>query len=85
MRFVLKATVAVGISFVLFYLMQVLFGGTHCFDCGSKVGFPFSYMQEGTYASHGRFIWLGFVGDFAIPLGITTAATWVLSRKRFSN
>jgi hypothetical protein len=84
MRFVLRAAVAVGISFVLFFLMQLLFGGTHCFDCGAKVGFPFSYMQDGTYATHGHFIWLGFVADFAISLGITTLATWVLSRKRFS-
>jgi hypothetical protein len=84
MRFVFKTAVAVGISLVLFYLMQLLFGGPHCFDCGAKVGFPFSYMQDGTYATHGHFIWLGFVGDLAIPLGITTLATWVLGRKRFS-
>ncbi len=84
MRFVLRAAVAVGISFALFFLMKLLFGGTHCFDCGAKVGFPFSYMQDGTYATRGHFIWLGFVADFAIPLGITTLATLVLSRKRFS-
>ena len=84
MRFVLRAAVAVGISFALFFLTQLLFGGTHCFDCGAKVGFPFSYMQDGTYATRGHFIWLGFVADFAISLGITTLATLVLSRKRFS-
>ena len=84
MRFALRAAVAVGISFVLFFLMQMLFGGTHCFDCGAKVGFPFSYMQDGTYATQGHFIWLGFVADFAFSVGITTLATWVLSRKRFS-
>ncbi|HVR22478.1 MAG TPA: hypothetical protein VMU26_04090 [Candidatus Polarisedimenticolia bacterium] len=84
MHLVLRAAVAVGISFVPFFLMQLLFGGTHCFDCGAKVGFPFSYMQDGTYGTHGHFIWLGFVADFAIPLGVTTLAKSVLSRKRFS-
>jgi hypothetical protein len=83
MRFVLRAAVAVGISLVLFFLMQLLFGGTHCFDCGAKVGFPFPYMQDGTYATRGHFIWLGLVADFAIPLGIATLATWVLARERF--
>jgi hypothetical protein len=84
MRFVFMAAVVVGISFTLFVLVQLLFGGTHCFDCGAKVGFPFAYMQDGTYATHGHFIWQGFIADIAIPLGITTMATWVLSRKRFA-
>ena len=84
MRFVLKSATTVGIGFVLFYLIQVLLGGTHCFDCGAKVGFPFSYRQEGTYATHGHFIWLGFVVDFAIPLGISALAVWFFTGKRFS-
>ena len=81
MRFALKATITVAISFVLFLLLQWLFGRALCFDCGVKVGFPFSYEQEGTYGTHGHFIWLGFVGDMAIPLGFATLATWVFSRR----
>jgi hypothetical protein len=84
MRFMLKAALLVGISFVLFGLIQVLFGGTHCFDCGAKYGFPFSYMQDGTYATHGHVIWSGLIGDFAITLAISTGAAWVWRKRKVS-
>jgi hypothetical protein len=83
-RFVIKAIIAMGIALVLFFLTQMLFGNSYCFDCGVKVGFPFSYKQEGTYATSGHFIWLGFIGDIAIPLGFSTMAMWVLGRNRVS-
>jgi hypothetical protein len=83
MRFVFKAAVIVGISFVLFYLMQV-FGGTHCFDCGAKVGFPFFYMQDGTYGTHDHIIWPGFIGDFALALCVSTLAAWMWERRKVS-
>lgn len=83
MRFMTKAAIAVGVSVLLFFLTQVLFGNTSCFDCGLKVGFPFPYKQEGTYGTHGHFIWLGFVG-VGISFGITTLVVWVLSRKEKS-
>ncbi len=84
MRFVIKTAVAVVISFVLFYLMQLVFAHSICADCGVKVGFPFSYVQEPTFAAHGHIIWLGIIGDIAITLGFTILAIWVLGRKRFS-
>ena len=57
--FILKSAVAAAMGFVLFGLMQVLLGSAHCFDCGARVGFPFSYMQDGTYATHGHIICRG--------------------------
>jgi hypothetical protein len=80
MRFILKSAVAAAMGFVLFGLMQVLFGSAHCFDCGARVGFPFSYMQEGTYATHGHIIWRGLAADCAVALGFGTMAIWVLWR-----
>jgi hypothetical protein len=82
MRFVIQAAVAVGIAFVVFYLMQLLFANSICDDCGVNVGFPFSYVQEPTFATHGHIIWLGLIGDIAIILAFTTLAIWVLGRKR---
>jgi hypothetical protein len=79
---VLKAAVIVGISFVLFYSMQILFGGSPCFDCGAKFGFPFFYMQDGTYGTHGHLIWPGFIGDFALAFCISTLAAWLWGRKK---
>jgi len=61
--FILKSAVAAAMGFVLFGLMQVLLGSAHCFDCGARVGFPFSYMQDGTYATHGHIIWRGLAAD----------------------
>ena len=84
MRFVLKAVVIVGISFVLFYSMQVLFGGRHCFDCGAKVGFPFFYIQDGTFGTRGHVIWPGFIGDFAFALCISTLAVWMWGKGKVS-
>jgi hypothetical protein len=53
MRFVIESAAAVVTSSALFGAMQ-LFGRAKCFDCGARVGFPLAYMQEGTYAPHGR-------------------------------
>jgi len=76
MRFELQVAVTVGMSFVLFYVMQVLFGGTHCLDCGAKFGFP--------YGTHGHVIWPGFIGDFALALCISTLAVWMWERGKVS-
>ena len=80
MRFIVKSSIAVVIGFVLFGGVQVVLGGSHCFDCGAKVGFPFPYMQEGTFATHGDLIWSGLVADSAIALGFAILATWLVSR-----
>jgi hypothetical protein len=82
MRFALRIAIAVGLSFVLFYVMQVLFGRPHCFDCGVTYGFPFSYVQEGTYATHGHFLWPGFIGDFTIAFAISALAIVRFTRKK---
>jgi hypothetical protein len=74
MRFIVKSAVAVVVSLVLLGAMQVLVEGTHCFDCGARVGFPFAYMQEGTFATHGQMIWSGFALDCAIALGVAIIA-----------
>ena len=76
-----KSAVAVVASVVLFGAMQMLFGGTHCFDCGARVGFPFAYMQDGTFGTHGHMMWSGFVADYAIALGTSMIATWAVWRR----
>jgi hypothetical protein len=53
MRFMFRCAIAIGLSVVVFEITQLL-GGAHCYDCGASYGFPLSYMQEGTYASHGH-------------------------------
>ena len=72
-----KVAVAAVISILVFVLMQ-LFDGSHCMDCRAKVGFPFSYMQGGTYATRGHFIWIGFVCDLAVAVVVSAAlvAMW---------
>jgi len=72
------------LSAIVFALMQSLFGGTHCYDCGAMYGFPFSYMQDGTYATTGHFLWLGFFGDLAIAATITTLAVWIWRNRKVS-
>lgn len=80
-RSVLKSAIALGIGFVLFAAMQVL-GARPCYDCGTKVGFPFSYMQGGTYGTHGHVIWPGFVADFSIALCIGILVVWIVAHRK---
>ena len=82
MHFVRKSVVVVGLSFLLFLLMQMLFGGRHCLDCAAKIGFPFLYMQEGTYGTVGHTLWLGFLGDFAIAFGISVLVVSVWQMRK---
>ena len=79
MRSVFRWASAVGITIVSFALMQ-LFGRAHCIDCGAMIGFPFSYMQDGTYATHGHVIWLGFLGDLTVATLVTTFAVLIWRR-----
>ena len=72
------------LSIVVFEITQLLFGGAHCYDCGARYGFPLSYMQDGTYASHGQVLWIGFLGDFTIAASVSTIAMWVWHSKKFS-
>ena len=66
------------------HIRQLLFGSAHCYDCGARYGFPLSYMQDGTYASHGQVLWIGFLVDFAIAASVSTIAMWVWHSKKFS-
>ena len=79
-----RCATVIGISMVVLALMQIVFGGTHCLDCGARVGFPFSYMQEGTFATLGHFIWLGFLGDCAVALAVSTLAVWMWCSRKVS-
>jgi hypothetical protein len=85
MRFLFRCAVLFGISVVVFLIMQLLFGRSHCFDCGARYGFPFSYMYEGTYSTHGHVIWIGFLGDFAIAITVSLFAIWVWRQKFHPN
>jgi hypothetical protein len=76
MRFVLKAAVIAGISLVLFYPIQILFGSNHCFDCGAKAGFPFFYMQDGLYGTPGHVIRPGLIADFSFALCLSALLVW---------
>jgi hypothetical protein len=71
------------LSVLLFALMQ-LFDASHCLDCGAKVGFPFAYMQDGTYATIGHVIWPGLLGDSAIALTLSGVAVLMLRKRRMS-
>jgi hypothetical protein len=84
MRFILKSITTLAISVVLFVAMQLAFGDPNCFDCGAKVGFPFRYMQGGTYGTYGRFLWAGFIGDYAVSLCVGTLIVWAFARWRNS-
>jgi hypothetical protein len=77
MRFTLKCATVIALSVVVFVVMQ-FFDDPHCLDCGARHGFPLAYMQDGTYANHGQFLWMGFVADLAIAvcLSILTARFW---------
>ncbi len=75
-------TIVIALSAILFALMQLLFGGSHCNDCGATIGFPFSYMREGTWGTHGRFRWLGFLGDAAIAAALATLVVWMWGRRK---
>jgi hypothetical protein len=79
-----KSGIVLGISVVVFVVMQVAFGSGHCLDCGARVGFPFTYMQEGTFATLGHFIGLGFLGDSAVALAVSALAVWMWPRPRIS-
>ncbi len=79
-----KWAIVIAISVVLFAVMQVAFGSAHCLDCGARVGFPFAYMQEGTFATLGHFIWLGFLGDCAVAVAVSTSAVWMWPKPRVS-
>ena len=50
-------------------------------DCGARVGFPFVYMQEGTFSTLGHFIWLGFFGDCTAALAIAVVVVWLWNCK----
>ena len=52
--FTRSCAIAIGVSIAVFAVMQLLFGGPHCLDCGARVGVPFSYMQEGLARLYGR-------------------------------
>jgi hypothetical protein len=67
---------AIGLSLLLFVVMQV-FDHSHCLDCGARVGFPFAYMQDGTYSTMGHTIWLGLLGDCAIALLLSGLIVWM--------
>jgi hypothetical protein len=81
MRSLFRCAVVIGLSFVLFFVMQ-LFGRSHCFDCGAEIGFPLPYMHDGTYATHGRMIWTGLLVDSAIALMIAALVVLAWHRKR---
>lgn len=86
MGFIVKSAVAVVASFVLFVGMQVLLGTTPCCDRGARAGFPFAYVQSGTYGTLGHMIWSGFAVDYAIALVAAIIATsvawrWFVSRR----
>jgi len=84
MRFMLRCATVAGLSIVVFLIMQLLFDGSHCFDCGARHGFPLSYMQHGTYGTHGHVLWMGFLVDFAIAISVSTFAMLVWPRKKVS-
>jgi|HubBroStandDraft_4_1064222.scaffolds.fasta_scaffold269875_2 hypothetical protein len=83
-HFVFRCAIVIGLSVVVFLGMQFLFGRLHCFDCGARYGFPLSYMQDGTYATHGRVLWMGLLGDFAVAVSVSTAALWAWHSKKVS-
>jgi len=83
-HFVFRCAIVIGLSVVVFLGMQFLFGRLHCFDCGARYGFPLSYMQDGTFSTHGHVLWVGFLGDFAIAVGVSIFAVWVGHSKKVS-
>ncbi|MGA8618460.1 MAG: hypothetical protein WB660_08065 [Candidatus Sulfotelmatobacter sp.] len=80
----LSRVTVIALSTIVFALMQLMFGGSHCYDCGARVGFPLSYMQDGTYGTHGRFLWLGFIGDIATAATITISVMSMWHRRKVS-
>jgi hypothetical protein len=76
MRFMSRCAIIIGLSVGVFLLMQLLFDGSHCLDCGARYGFPLSYMQDGTYATRGCILWIGFLGDLVIAVSVSALTVW---------
>ena len=53
-------------GFTLESLGDILVGTLAFVHNSDRVGFPFSYMQDGTYGTHGRFLRIEFLGDLGI-------------------
>jgi len=84
MRLISKYAIVIGLSVVVFLLMQLSFASSHCLDCGARYGFPFSYMQEGMYATHGRVLWMGLLGDFGIAVSFSELTVWFWPSRKAS-
>ncbi|MFZ0419111.1 MAG: hypothetical protein WAM04_13515 [Candidatus Sulfotelmatobacter sp.] len=79
-----RCAIVITLSAIVFALMQSVLGGTHCYDCGARYGFPFPYMQDGTYATRGHFLWLGFLGDIALAATVATSVVWMWRPRKTS-
>ena len=79
-----KFAVLVGMSIVAFKSMQLLFDGLHSADFGEKYGFPFPYMQDGTFTTKGHVLWVGLIADFAIAVTVSAAVLWLWRSVKFS-
>jgi len=66
-------------------MMQSFFGRPDCFDCpGYRYGFPFAFREEAGYVGPERTLWLGFLGDLAVALGVSTSVVWLWRHARNS-
>jgi hypothetical protein len=66
--------IVIALSASVFALMQLLFGGSHCYDCGATIGFPFFVHARGNIRnawtlSVARFCWRSRLSNDSHNLG----------------
>ena len=84
MKLSLRTGAAVLICPLIFYAMQIAFGGPACFDCSIEVGFPLHYLHTGGFAGGDRTLWFGLFVDLGIAFGVSCCTVYGFSRLKKS-
>jgi hypothetical protein len=84
-RLIYRFAIIIGLSVVLFVLMESFLGYPSCFDCpGYQYGFPFAFREEAGFVGPDRVLWLGLFGDLALAIAVSMSAVWMWHHLRNS-
>ena len=84
MRFMLRCAVVIGFSVVVFLVMQMVFDGPHCLDCGQGMASHSPTCKTEPMELTAAFFLIGSLVDFAIAMTVSPFAKWVWRRKFYS-